>query len=394
MSVAKTARIESLDVLRGLVMVIMALDHVRDYFYFETWFGDPTNLATTTPVLFFTRFITNFCAPVFVFLSGTSAFLYGANKSKKQVFKFLFTRGLWLIFLELAVNSLIWTFDLSYSLQIIQVIFAIGVSMICLSLLIYLPKAAIFAVGLLLVAGHNTLDGIVHSGQGLDSIVWYFLHQQAVLYIGANYTLFLYYPLIPWVGLIALGYLFGWFYQADFDREIRKKWLLIIGLACLALFFILRGINLYGDLVPWAVQDSATKTVLSFFNATKYPPSLLYLCLFIGPAMLFLYAIETTKNRVSNFLLVFGRVPLFYYFAHVLLIHVLAIVSILIFGGNWQDMIITNEGWRSEAMKSYGFSLLTVYLVWISVIFILYPFCKSYMTYKLKHKNYWWLSYL
>jgi len=394
MSLAKTARIESLDVLRGLVMVIMALDHVRDYFYFETWFGDPTNLATTTPILFFTRFITNFCAPVFVFLSGTSAFLYGTNKSKKQVFNFLFTRGLWLIFLELVVNSLIWTFDLSYSVQIVQVIFAIGVSMICLSLLIYLPKAALFAVGLLLVAGHNALDGIVLSGQGLDSIVWYFLHQQTILYVGAHHTIILFYPLIPWVGLMALGYLFGWFYQADFDREIRKKWLLTIGLACLALFFILRGINLYGDLVPWAVQDSATKTVLSFFNATKYPPSLLYLCLFIGPAMLLLYAIDTTKNKVSDFFLVFGRVPLFYYFAHVLLIHVLAIVSILIFGGNWQDMIINNEGWRSEALRSYGFSLLTVYLVWISVIFMLYPFCKRYMAYKSKHKDQWWLSYL
>jgi uncharacterized membrane protein len=216
-------RIESIDILRGVVMVIMALDHVRDYFHYGSFFIDPTNLETTTPLQFFTRFITNFCAPVFVFFSGTSAFLYGTNKSETQLFKFLFTRGLWLIFLEIVVNTFIWTFDVTYSFQIFQVIFAIGFSMICLSLLIYLPKKGIFIIGILLVAGHNALDSIVLQGQSLPSIIWYFLHQANALVYDSNYVVILQYPLIPWIDLMALGYLFGTFYQKGFDATIRKK---------------------------------------------------------------------------------------------------------------------------------------------------------------------------
>lgn len=280
-------RIESIDILRGVVMVIMALDHVRDYFYYGSFFIDPTNLETTTPVLFFTRFITNFCAPVFVFLSGTSAFLYGANKSKTQLFKFLFTRGLWLIFLEIVVNTFIWTFDVTYSLQLFQVIFAIGFSMVCLSLLIYLPKKLILIIGILLIAGHNALDGIVMQGESFQSIVWYLLHQEKLWAYSSGYLIFLKYPLIPWIGLMALGYLFGTFYQKDFDATIRKKWLLRIGVGSIVFFFILRGLNVYGDLVPWTVQDTTTKTILSFFKVTKYPPSLLFICITLGPAYCF-----------------------------------------------------------------------------------------------------------
>lgn len=234
------SRIESIDILRGLVMVIMALDHVRDYFHYGSWYTDPTDLATTTPLLFFTRFITNFCAPVFVFLSGTSAFLYGTNKTKPQLFKFLLTRGLWLIFLEIVVNNLIWTFDITYSLQIVQVIFAIGFSMICLSLLIYLPEKVILMAGIILIAGHNALDGIIMQGQSFKSIIWYLFHQENILSNGSDYLIILHYPLAPWIGLMALGYLFGKFYQKDFDTSIRKKWLLRLGLGCLALFFTLR----------------------------------------------------------------------------------------------------------------------------------------------------------
>ncbi len=387
-------RIESIDILRGVVMVIMALDHVRDYFHYGSFFIDPTNLETTTPLLFFTRFITNFCAPVFVFLSGTSAFLYGSNKSKTQLFKFLFTRGIWLIFLETVVNTFIWTFDVSYSLQIFQVIFAIGCSMVCLSLLIFLPKKLILVIGIILIAGHNALDGIVMDGQRFQSIIWYLLHQEKMLVYGSNYLVFLHYPLIPWIGLMALGYLFGTFYQKDFDASIRKKWLLRLGAGSILFFFILRGLNVYGDLVPWSVQDTTTKTILSFFKVTKYPPSLLFLCITLGPAMLFLYVFETTKNKLTDFFLVFGRVPLFYYFLHMVVIHVFAIVGILIFGGNWQDMIITAEGFTSQKLITYGYSLFVVYLVWIGIVLLLYPFCKKYMLYKQAHKEKWWLSYL
>lgn len=394
MTEIKKSRIESIDILRGVVMVIMALDHVRDYFHYGSFYNDPTDLATTSPILFFTRFITNFCAPVFVFLSGTSAFLYGTNKTKPQLFKFLFTRGLWLIFLEIVVNNFIWTFDITYSLQIFQVIFAIGFSMICLSFLIYLPKKVILILGIILIAGHNALDSIVMQGQSFQSIVWYFLHQNNALVKGSDYLVIIQYPLIPWIGLMALGYLFGTFYQKDYDVSIRKKWLLRLGLGSIALFFILRGLNIYGDLAPWTVQDTITKTILSFFKVTKYPPSLLFICVTLGPAMLFLYAYENTQNKVTNFFLAFGRVPLFYYFLHMIVIHVFAILSIFIFGGNWQDMIMTGKNFMDGNLKTYGYSLFIVYLVWISVVLLLFPLCKQYMKYKANNKDKWWLSYL
>lgn len=390
----KTNRIESIDVLRGVVMVIMALDHVRDYFHYGSFFNDPTNLETTTPILFFTRFITHYCAPVFVFLAGTSAFLYGSKKTKRELFKFLFTRGLWLIFLEFVVNNLIWTFDLSYSFPIVQVIWAIGVSMVMLSFLIYLPKKVILGIGLLLVFGHNSLDGIVMEGTNFQSIIWYFLHQQQMLVYGSDFIFLIQYPLIPWIGLMALGYCFGQLYSKDFDASIRKNWLLNMGFAAICLFLLLRSLNIYGDLIPWTMQDTTAKTIMSFFNVTKYPPSLLYFCITLGPAMLFLYAFETTKNKLTDFFLIFGRVPLFYYFLHVLVIHALAIIGMLIFGGNWHDMILDAEGFMNENLMSYGYSLFVVYCVWISVVLLLYPFCKKYMMYKATNKDKWWLSYL
>ena len=390
----KSPRIESIDILRGVIMVLMALDHVRAYFHYGSFFSDPTNLETTTPVLFFTRFITHFCAPVFVFLAGTSAFLYGCRKTKKEVFKFLFTRGIWLIFLEIVVNNLIWTFDLTYSFLILQVIWTIGICMVCLSFLIYLPKKVILAIGIILVAGHNALDGIVLEGQSFQSIIWYILHQGKFFVFSPDSILYIHYPVLPWIGLMALGYVFGTFYQKGFEATVRKKWLLYLGFGAIILFFGLRLVNIYGDLVPWTSQETTAKTIISFFNVTKYPPSLLYLCITMGPALLFLYAVETTKNKVTNFFLVFGRVPLFYYFLHMLVIHSLAIVSILIFGGHWQDMIIDAESFLNKNLLSYGYSLFAVYLIWIGVILLLYPICKKYMIYKANNKDKWWLSYL
>lgn len=390
----KTNRIESIDVLRGVVMVIMALDHVRDYFHYGSFFNDPTNLETTTPVLFFTRFITHYCAPVFVFLAGTSAFLYGSRKTKPELFKFLLSRGIWLIFLELVVNNLIWTFDLTYSFPIVQVIWAIGVSMVCLSFLIFLTKKIILIIGLILIVGHNLLDGIVMEGQSLQSIIWYFIHQQKELVYGSDFIFLIQYPLIPWIGVMALGYCFGQLYTKDFDAKIRRNWLLNLGFAAIGLFLVLRSINLYGDLVPWSMQETTSKTILSFFNVTKYPPSFMYLCITLGPALLFLFAFETTKNKLTDFFLVFGRVPLFYYFLHVFVIHVVAIIGILIFGGHWEGMILTAKSFINEDLSNYGYSLWVVYLVWIGIVLLLYPFCKKYMIYKATNKDKWWLSYL
>lgn len=389
-----TNRIESIDILRGVVMVIMALDHVRDYFHYGSFFIDPTALETTTPAIFFTRFITHYCAPVFVFLAGTSAYLYGSKKTKKQLFQFLLSRGVWLIVLEIVVNNLIWTFDLSYSLQIFGVIWAIGVSMICLAFLIYVPKKVLFGLGILLVAGHNLLDGWVMEGQSALSIVWYALHQQASILVDPNHLILLYYPLLPWIGMMSLGYLFGTLYQKGFDPNTRKKWLFRLGSGLLIFFFVVRGMNVYGDLVPWSYQDTTAKTIISFFNVTKYPPSLLYFCITLGPALLFLYAIERVKNKLTDFFLVFGRVPLFYYFLHVLVIHLLAMGTIVLSGGNWQEMVLTAESFQNASLIDYGYSLPIVYIVWVGVVMFMYPFSKMYMRYKANNRDKWWLSYL
>jgi uncharacterized membrane protein len=390
----KSTRVESIDILRGLAMVIMALDHVRDYFHFGSFFIDPTDIETTTPFLFFTRFITHNCAPAFIFLAGTSAFLYGSKKSKSKLSKFLLTRGIWLVFLEIVVNNLIWTFDISYSFIILQVIWAIGLSMITLSFLIFLPKKALFIIGIALVAGHNLLDSIVMEGESFKSIVWYILHQRTQLQLDSTQLVSLAYPIIPWIGLMVLGYCFGALYKQDFDPALRRKWLLGLGFGAIALFYVLRGINGYGDLHPWEVQKDTTYTILSFFNVTKYPPSFVYLLITIGPALLFLYVIEPVKNKFTDFLLVFGRVPLFYYFLHMIFIHTFAIIGILIFGGNWKDMIFTGSDFLQAKLVNYGYPLYIVYTVWIGIVLLLYPISKKYMIYKAKNKDKWWLSYL
>ncbi|MEL0457086.1 heparan-alpha-glucosaminide N-acetyltransferase domain-containing protein [Flavobacteriaceae bacterium SZ-1-7] len=390
----KSTRIESIDILRGVVMVIMALDHVRDYFYYGSFFNDPTDLETTTPILFFTRFITHYCAPVFVFLAGTSAFLYGSKKTKSELFKFLFTRGIWLIILEITVNNLIWKFDLTYSRLILQVIWAIGLSMIALSLLIYLSRKALILIGFIIIAGHNMLDQIVMNGSSLKSSIWYILHQSNFIYISDTHRIGVFYPVLPWIGIMILGYCLGALYSKNYEPALRKKWLLIIGSSATVLFFVIRGINIYGDLMPWEAQDTTAKTIMSFFKVTKYPPSLAYTLITLGPALLFLYGIESVKNKITDFFLVFGRVPLFYYFLHVLVIHTLALFGMLIFGGNWKHMIITAEVFDNALLINYGYSLFVVYLVWIGVIVFLYFPSKKYMIYKANNKDKWWLSYL
>ena len=394
MTLVKSTRIESIDILRGIVMVIMALDHVRDFFHYGLFLTNPTDLDTTTPILFFTRFITHYCAPVFVFLAGTSAFLYGSKKTKPKLFKFLFTRGLWLIFLEITLNNLLWKFDITFSRLILQVIWAIGLSMIALSFLIFLSRKTLLVIGIIIVTGHNLLDGIVMQGNSFQSIMWYILHQSNIVTINSSSDIGIFYPILPWIGLMILGYSLGYLYQKGFNPVLRKTWLIRLGIGAILLFFILRGINSYGDLVPWTIQKNTTYTILSFFNVTKYPPSLAYILITIGPSLLFLYAIEPIKNKVTNFFLVFGRVPLFYYFMHILVIHLFAIIGVLNLGGNWQDMILTKDVFSSGKLLNYGYSLFVVYLVWIGIIALLYFPSKKYMLYKVNNRDKWWLSYL
>ncbi|MFD2824213.1 DUF1624 domain-containing protein [Lacinutrix iliipiscaria] len=393
---AKTNRIQSIDILRGLVMIIMALDHVRDYTNYGYLFLDPTAIETTTPLLFFTRWITHFCAPVFVFLAGTSAFLYGSKKtSKKDLAKFLFTRGLWLIFIELIVVNFAWTFDFNLGLHIFQVIWAIGVCMILLAALIYLHKKLLLFIGLIIVFGHNALDSITMQGNDVLSVLWYFIHQENFLVFNNGESLFfIAYPILPWLGIMILGYCFGHFYQKDFNAIERKKWLLLLGFSSIALFIILRYINVYGDLTPWSTQKNTTFTFLSFLNVTKYPPSLVFTLMTLGPAILFLYCIETIENTLTKILVTIGRVPFFYYILHLFLIHIFGLIGLVLLGESWKELILTPSRFLSGYLADKGFDLWVTYAVWLLVIIVLYPFCKMYMKYKLNNKDKWWLSYL
>lgn len=394
MNIAKSKRIESIDVLRGLVMVIMALDHVRDYFHFNAFMTDPTGIDTATPQLFFTRFITHYCAPVFIFLAGTSAYLYGQKRTKIQLSKFLITRGIWLVFVEIFIMNFLWWFDISYSFINLQVIWAIGLCMIVLGIASYLPKRVLLVLGLIIVFGHNMLDGVIMKGQSWDAIVWYILHQPNGLAFNSDVFVWFTYPILPWIGVIFLGYSFGELYTSEMTAERRKKWLLYLGLGTVALFFLIRSVNIYGNMEPWAVQDSVEKTVYSFFRLTKYPPSLTFLLATLGPAFLFLHFIERYKNRVTNFLLVYGRVPFFYYVVHVFVIHIVAMLGMMITGQDWARMIITKQDLFAGLLSGYGYSLWVVYIVWIGIVLSLYPICKRYMKYKSQNKNRWWLSYL
>ena len=386
-------RIESIDFLRGMVMIIMALDHVRDYFFFGSFTSKPTDLDSTTPLLFYTRIITHYCAPVFVLLTGTSAYLYGAKKDKMTLSKFLFTRGIWLIFLEVVVNNFIWFFDPSYSLIVLQVIWAIGFSMLFLSGIIYFSNKVITIIGLAIIFLHNLFDVFVFEGQKLDAIVWYFLHQQSMIKISEYISLVFGYPIIPWVGLMALGYVMGSLY-AEYQSKERTSLLMKFGIYSILAFIVLRLTNFYGEPNHFAIQENISFSIMALFNTTKYPPSLLYLLMTIGPSLILLSIIEKYKNKVTDFFIVFGRVPLFYYFSHVFLIHLTAIIVLIIENKDYSIMLNMTPFLPNQyQLMEYGYPLWVVYLVWVIVILILYPICYKYMKYKSNSKK-WWLSYL
>jgi uncharacterized membrane protein len=390
-------RIESIDLLRGIIMLIMALDHVRDYFHADAYVFDPTDLHRTSIFLFFTRWITHFCAPIFMLLAGVSASLYGGKNGRKAVSFFLLTRGLWLIFLEVFVVTLEWTFNPHYPAFILQVIWAFGLSMIVLSLLVYLPRPIIFVIGCILVAGHNLLDGVHVAGNGAANFFWDILHEQH--FSGFSFgppNPIVGYPIIPWIGIITLGYCLGGLYAPDYDPQRRKKALILCGLGLIFLFIGIRLFNVYGDAAPWSVQKNGVFTLLSFLNTTKYPPSLLYTLMTIGPALLFLAWSEKPLNALSGKIIVFGRVPMFFYLLHIVLIHGLAVIAASLSGHSAHDMVeLTTWVTANPQLKGYGFSLLTVYVVWVAAIVLLYPVSRWYEKYKRTHvAEQPWLSYL
>ncbi len=362
-------RIDAIDILRGIVMVIMALDHTRDFFQPINF--NPTDLRQATTALFLTRFITHYCAATFVFLAGTGSFFYlSRGKTKNEAFKFLLSRGLWLILLELTVIHWGWGGGL-----FLQVIWAIGVSMMLLAFLIYLPKPVILLFGLLLIFGHDLFDKVDTSTfTPNQQMMWAFIRVQTIVNLWGN-DVFILYPLVPWIGVMAAGYCFGTLYTID--AKSRKKWLAILGCGALVLFVIIRFFNFYGDPFLWRDQGNLHRTILSFINVSKYPPSLDYLLITLGPGMLLLAYLEDRSNTLTDIFVVFGRVPLFYYILHLYLLHGLAIITGL----------ITGQG------SNLTFSLAYVYLVWLFAVALLYFPSKWFMQYKKTHKQ-WWLSYL
>lgn len=386
-------RIESIDILRGIVMVLMALDHVRGYFFFGSFTSNLTDLSTTTPIFFFTRVITHFCAPVFVLLTGVSAYLYGHKKNKYELSKFLFIRGIWLIFLEIIVNNFLWFFDPSFSMILLQVIWAIGFGMLFLSGLVYLSNKTILIFGLSIVFFHNLLDFFVFEGKSVGSILWYFLHQMAVVEVSDSTSIIFGYPVLPWIGLMAVGYVLGSVFIYYQPKE-RCSLLIKYGLYSIILFLIVRFLDIYGDPNPFSMQKSLSSTIMDFFNTTKYPPSLLFILMTIGPSLLVLAYVEKIKNKITDFFIVFGRVPLFYYFLHILVIHILAIIILIFNGGDFTIMLnMTPYLGDQQQLVEYGYPMWVVYLIWFVVILILYPLCYKYMKYK-SSSNKWWLSYL
>lgn len=371
----------SLDLLRGLAMVIMALDHARDFFNPLPYLA--TNLDRTTLALFLTRWSSHFCAPVFIFLAGTSVYLFQQRygKSKFETARYLAIRGLWLIFLELTIVRISWYFDLSFNLFVFQVIWAIGFSMIVLAVLVYLPMAWIAGFGLAVVAGHNLFDGVRIPVASLAGKLWIFLHAPGVFRTDGGTWLRVAYPLVPWFGVIALGYTFGSIVKMD--REQRSRWVVRIGLAAIALFAALRLSNFYGDPRPWTIHSTPLLTALSFINTTKYPPSLLFVLMTLGPSILFLSWANASNYRLGRALAMIGRVPLFFYLIHIPILHLLA-VFIAYFSG--EDVGWMFDNFMRGKPRGYAMGLPMTYFAWISVVAFTYPICKQYERLRSSHR--------
>jgi uncharacterized membrane protein len=390
-------RIESIDILRGIVMVIMALDHVRDFFHDTAWTDDPLNLETTTPALFFTRWITHFCAPIFVFLSGTSIYLQGQRKNPNELFKFLITRGLWLIFAEVTIVNLATTFDFRYNFVILQVIWTIGISMVILAFLQKYSYKLILILGIIIVLGHNLLDAIERAPGFKAGFWWDLLHhsQFAIYPISNTRVLAILYPFVPWLGLMLLGYCFGIFFTSKYTIAQRKSLFTKMGLGVLLFFVALRFSNLYGDPFPWAKQDTAIKTLLSFIKIHKYPPSLLYMSVTIGTAILVLPLFEKMKNGFTNIMRTFGRVAFFYYIIHWYILHTVVFTYFYMKGHDYHFAVELSKSIPfMYVVPADGLALEYVYLIWICLIICLYPICKWYDQYKTNHPEKKWLSYL
>lgn len=380
-------RLESVDVVRGIIMVVMALDHTRDFFGIPG--QNPTDLSTATAALFATRWITNICAPVFFLLTGTGAFLSLRRKTTGDLSRFLFTRGVSLLVLELVVmRCLAYQFNVDYRVTLLLVLWALGWSMIALSVLVHLPTTAVAAFGAVMIVAHNLVDGVKSANP-----IWAVLHAPGFLVNTPEHVVFVAYPLIPWIGVTATGYALGQIYSWEAER--RRTFLLRAGLALTLAFLVLRGANVYGDPSRWSGQGTTLFTALSFLNTTKYPPSLLFLLMTLGPAMLLLRAVDGGTPRVLKPALAIGKVPLFYYMLHFFLIHLLAVLTCWAKYGSahWMFESPTLGNYPFTAPPGWGFSLPVVYLVWAFVVVAMYPLCRWFAALKQRRGDPW-LSYL
>jgi uncharacterized membrane protein len=369
------ARIVSIDILRGLVMAVMALDHTRDFF--GTSGFNPRDVME--PALFLTRWVTHFCAPTFIFLAGLSAFLYGRGRSTNELSRFLLIRGFWLILIDLTLIKFGWRFEVDLYRLSAGVIFVIGASMVALAALVWLPRWAIAGVTLVLLGGHNLLDGVRAEELGGASWAWRVLHEPGPVPIGDGVNLYVLYPLIPWIGVMASGYLLGPVMQLE--GKARQRLLFRLGAAVTLGFIVLRATNLYGDPASWIVQATWLSTGLSFLNCEKYPPSLLYLMMTLGPALMLLACFEHARGAFARLLATFGQVPFFYYVVHIYLIHGLAVATGLAMTGTL------------TSTPTIGLSLPGVYVVWLLVLVLLYPICRWFAELKERGSGWWW-SYL
>jgi uncharacterized membrane protein len=383
-------RISSLDLVKGLAMLLMALDHVRDYVHAPAFIFDPADPEQTTLAIFFTRWVTHFCAPAFSFLAGMSAYMMGKRKPKTELSGFLLKRGIWLIFIEFTLVGFAWYFDFQFETLGLLVIWSLGISMIMLAGLVFLPRNVILIFSLLMIFGHNLFDAIRID----DSILWAILHSFNLFQLSDNLLLAVGYPIIPWIAVMSLGYCLGSFYDSTVPPIKRKETFNFIGISIILLFVILRGSNVYGDPVPFQNFGSFSKGLVSFLNPSKYPPSLQYLLMTLGGTLLLLANSEKWKGKAVDFISTFGRVPFFYYIIHLYLIHLIAIAMATLTGFTWQkNMILISWGIMENPLPGYGFPLWVVYVVWILVILVLYPICKKFDRYKQENKDKWWLSY-
>jgi len=380
-------RLTSIDLVRGLVIVVMALDHVRDITSAPQ--GYALNFDNAPWPLFFTRWITHFCAPTFVFLAGVSAFLYGSRgRSKAELSWFLMSRGFWLVLVEIFVVSPAWNLNFfgPQFLLWLQVIWILGLSMMVLGLLVWLPRPVIAVIALAMILGHNLLDGVQPTGENIPTL-WRILHIQGMLPAVELVHTFVLYPLIPWPGVMAVGFLVGPVFLADPQQRVRR--LIAAGATVTILFFIFRLPQLYGEPNGWSVHPTFSATLVDFFNVTKYPPSLQYLLMTLGPITLLLGLVENAKGRIVDFFLAFGRVPFFFYVVHLYVIHVSAVLIGIALGYWATDICVIFYYYP----KDFGISLPAVYLLWVVIVAVLYLPCRWFAGLKARRHD-WWLSYL